>query len=95
MRDTRYVSMRDGFMSGWGPATGKINIFQVECDNAEQAEQIMRAAAERGEMTRISQHPHERKSNSTTLVTNQHFNRLGPLWQGDVEPTRSYELHED
>lgn len=51
---TLFVEMTDDFMSGWGQAEGKKNIFVVKCDNEDEADQIVAAAEERGEMSDIS-----------------------------------------
>ena len=48
-----YVTMTDKFMSGWGKAVGRENKYVVECETAEQAEAIERAAQDRPEMQRI------------------------------------------
>ena len=48
-----YVCMTDKFMSGWGCADGKINIFIVECETKEEAIQIKYAAHKRPEMEHI------------------------------------------
>lgn len=79
-----FVSMRDNFMSGWGEAEGKSNVYQVECETQAQADQIKSAAAARSEMSRIKAHPHQRTSDRNTLVTDKRFSELGPIWTGEV-----------
>lgn len=84
-----YVSMKDTFMSGWGHADGQSNIFQVECDNDEQVQQIIRAATNRDEMRTIRTSRIKRKNTKTQLVTNRHFNDLGEIWTGHTPKTTS------
>ena len=81
-----YVSMIDIFMSGWGPAEGKVNIFCIECDSAEQAERVAAYAETRDEMKRVRVHNTERLpywAESNTLVTRKHIDELGSIWQGE------------
>ena len=76
-----YVSMIDNFMSGWGPATDKINIYLVECDTIEQADQIERAAERRDEMSKIAVHQDEPYYPSHShLVSEKHYSDLGGVW---------------
>lgn len=49
-----YVTMTDRFMSGWGPARGKINKLVIECETFSDAAQIARAARLRREMRRVN-----------------------------------------
>lgn len=76
-----YVRMTDKFMSGWGCAESKLSVFVVECDDHTQAEQILRAARKRPEMTRAAiciakprQRPHQ-------LLSFKRFDELGSIWQ--------------
>jgi hypothetical protein len=76
-----YVTMIDTFMSGWGPAQGKDNLFAVECDDGQQVEQILKAAAERAEMRKLMVVHNEPKSNGQRVVTLTHYNNLGGSWR--------------
>lgn len=80
-----FVAMNDNFMSGWGPAKGKINVYVVECENQAQADQIKRTAAEREEMTRVRQVMHRPRNTRRVLVSLKHFSELGPIWTGEEE----------
>ncbi len=76
-----YVTMIDNFMSGWGQASDLTNIYQVECDSLEQAEQIEESANNRGEMSRVKIHndaPYY--SADSYLVTEKHYSDLGGCW---------------
>ena len=75
-----FVTMRDNFMSGWGPATGKNNLWCVECDTQEQEDQIIRSAERRDEMSNIRLLAHPPKNTDTVLVTMKHYNELGSVW---------------
>lgn len=48
-----YVSMLDKFMSGWGPAEGKMNRLVIECDTVEEAQIVRDNARARSEMSGI------------------------------------------
>jgi hypothetical protein len=78
-----YVTMRDTFMSGWGKAEGLINIYQVECDTKEQAEQVAYAGRGRDEMrsVTISEGKPPYYSRRTHLVSEKHYNDLGKIWK--------------
>lgn len=76
-----FVRMTDSFMSGWGGAQGKKNVYVVECDTIEQAEQIEAAALRRGEMKRVmivDKHP---RPSPNVIFTNRHYNDLGGPWK--------------
>ncbi len=79
---TVYVKMEDTFFSGWGRSEGKTNLFVVECDTQEQADQICKAAAGRSEMGTTRQLEHCPKDSHQVLVSLEHFNNLGPIWTG-------------
>lgn len=57
----------------------------VVCDNIEQVEQIVEAGKSRGEMRSVryrgTTEPYYNKRNY--LVTEVHFNDLGPAWTGE------------
>jgi len=79
-----YVTMKDNFMSGWGEARDLINIYLVECETSEQADQIENAANERGEMEGVRQcedKPHYPPS--LYLVTEKDYSELGGCWIED------------
>ena len=76
-----YVWMTDKFMSGWGKATAKTAKYVVECDNAEQADAIYRAALDRSEMKHVNsgnEVPYWNKSQ--TQVTVKKFADLSGPW---------------
>ena len=75
-----YIKMVDNFFSDWGRAAGKTNLYVIECDTQEQADQIKVAAERRPEMDRVRQVAHEPKSNGAILVTLTHYNSLGQVW---------------
>ena len=78
-----YVTMKDTFMSGWGQAEGLVNIYQVECDTSEQAEQVAYAGRGREEMrnVRISEGRAPYYSKAKYLVTKKHYRDLGEVWK--------------
>ena len=77
-----FVAMKDNFMSGWGRAAGRTNVFVVECDDAQQVEQIRIAAATRPEMKNVRCLKNPPRDSIATLVSRRHFNELGPIWTG-------------
>ena len=77
-----YVVMTDNFMSGWGPAEGKRNRFVVSCDTDKQADQIIRAANERSEMSGVGVVSVEPRDTNMDLVTLRQFHTLGEAWTG-------------
>lgn len=48
-----YVTMKDTFMSDWGPAEGKDNILVLHCDTKEEAEIVAENARNRGDQINI------------------------------------------
>ena len=51
---TRYwVAMVDEFMSGWGPAKGKINLLVIECANGRDQDIVYQNAKDCGDMRDI------------------------------------------
>lgn len=85
--DKHYVTMVDEFMSGWGDAENRTNIYMVVCDTIDQAEQIVKAGKARDEMRRVkyrgTHKPHY--DGRQYLVTEKQFNELGPIWTGEQE----------
>lgn len=49
-----YVTMTDGFMSGWGHAEGKINKLVMECDGIVEAGIVRDNADARSEMKYVN-----------------------------------------
>lgn len=49
-----YVTMTDGFMSGWGQARNKINKLVLACDTIEEAEHVFALAKSRSEMRHVN-----------------------------------------
>lgn len=76
-----FVSMKDNFMSGWGMAKDKSNLFVVECDTVEDAEMILQNAKKRPEMKRPRIVAKAPKNSEKYLVSLKHFNDLGPIWK--------------
>ena len=76
-----YVNMTDKFMSGWGPATGKVNKYCVECDTLDQAEQIERAAHQRSEMKHINICSKRPQPKANQLYSWKHYDDLGGCWK--------------
>ena len=82
-----YVTMIDNFMSGWGPATGKLSRFVVSCDTLEQASAVQACGEQRGDMRNVStlrrdKPPYYAPANNH--VSLRAFHELGPAWRGDV-----------
>lgn len=85
-RTVFYVAMTDKFMSGWGMAKGKANVFVVECDTQEQVSAILKAAEDRSEMSRVRMVRTLPRSTSGTLVSVRHFSELGGPWLDYYRP---------
>lgn len=49
-----YVTMTDKFMSGWGPAEGKINKLIFECEDRKEAAIVAENAENRSDMKYIN-----------------------------------------
>jgi len=49
-----WVSMTDGFMSGWGKAENKINKLVISCDSYAEAQIVADNARNRDEMKYVS-----------------------------------------
>lgn len=80
------VTMVDTFMSGWGGADGKTNIYAVHCDTDEQATQIAGAAARRDEMEKVKIHDELPYYGSVHyVVSEKDFHDLGPIWTGEED----------
>lgn len=71
-----YVRMHDTFMSGWGYAKGKKNIFVVECDTAEEAVTIYHAAQDRDELKDITIVKEKPCNEENVHYTYKHFDNL-------------------
>lgn len=78
-----YVTMTDTFMSGWGPAEGKVNKFIVECENYDQANIILRNAKKREEMRHVYINTRKPKFRGA-LESWRHFDDLGGVWKEEV-----------
>lgn len=77
-----YVTMTDTFMSGWGKADGKKNIYAVACESMEQAQLIEKNAKKRSEMKNVKirlEKPYYSEHNY--LVTWKHFDNLSGPWK--------------
>lgn len=51
---TKYVTMTDSFMSGWGEAKGKINKLVFECDSFAEAFTVKENALARGDQKYVN-----------------------------------------
>lgn len=49
-----YVTTTDKFMSGWGPASGKINKLVILCETAEEADTVVENAENRSDQKHVS-----------------------------------------
>lgn len=79
-----YVIMKDNFMSGWGKAENKINLYEVECDNLEQQEQIEAVAENRSDMSDVKLKKNETREYPGVLITRVHYDDLGGIWKRGV-----------
>lgn len=75
-----YVTMTDKFLSGWGPATGKVNKLVIECNTYEQAAQIERAAKRRSEMRRVGIRTSKPYYGAHVLTSWKKFEDMGGPW---------------
>lgn len=73
--------MTDKFMSGWGGSQGMTNVYVVECDNREQADEIEWAALRRPEMARVMIVGRKPKVRHGVLYTYRHYGELGKIWK--------------
>jgi hypothetical protein len=78
---TVYVRMTDKFMSGWGKAEGKVNVFVVICDDMEQAETIERNANARKEMKRVMICLNKPKARRGVYYSWRHWDQLADGWK--------------
>ena len=83
MQDTIFVVMKDNFMSGWGKAEGKTNLYVVACNTLQEANQIKAAAKTRWEMSNIRIQHHAPKDTRSTLVSMKNYSQLGGMWKGE------------
>lgn len=84
-----YVTMKDKFMSGWGQAKGRTNIFQVECDTLKQAEQVAAAGRDREEMANVNIRAVDREpyyNKRRYLVSKRTYADLGEVWKPEWTP---------
>lgn len=79
---TFYVCMTDSFMSHWGRAAGKTNIFCVACDTYAQADRIESAARSRSEMKRVRIQHNPPRPSPSRIITHKRFSELGSIWTG-------------
>ena len=78
---TLFVRMTDSFLSGWGNASGKKNVYVVECETEEQANKIISAAEKRSEMKRVQLCLYFPRAREGVVYTHRLFSQLGPIWQ--------------
>ena len=78
-----YVRMTDKFMSGWGPATGKINKLVIECETYDQALQISCAAKRRSEMRRVNIRVSRPRYGAHVLTSWKTYADMGGPWVGE------------
>lgn len=82
-----YVHMIDNFMSGWGNASGKVNILCIKCDTQDDAELIAMNARKRPEMDHVGitrQFPSSYNS-AAYYVSYKSFDELGSIWKKEEE----------
>jgi len=72
-----YVSMTDGFMSGWGHAEGMTNRHVLLCDDIDDAYRIERLACRRDEMKRVTITRNKPRTRGGVLYSWQHFSNCG------------------
>lgn len=76
-----YVTMTDGFMSGWGKSENKISKFVVECETMKQAETIEKNARKRQEMKYVNIATRKPYYNNNKYITTfRQFGELGRIW---------------
>ena len=76
------VTMRDSFMSGWGPAENKTNYYCIWCDSLLDANQIEKAANNRDEMHNVCIRESIPTYMQRGVVTEKDFDDLGTIWTG-------------
>jgi len=77
-----FVTMTDNFMSGWGRAKGKKNVFVVETNTLKQAEIIEKNAKKRSEMRYVyikRKMPYYNPR--SVLVSKRKFKDLDGIWK--------------
>ena len=82
-----YVLSNDTFMSGWGPARGKINTVILPCESMPQAEAVAAYARSRTDQKRVrivSNRP--RLQDSTTHLYSLMVNDGSCAWYPDTTP---------
>ena len=77
---TVYVTMIDKFMSGWGMAEGKTNIYCIACPCIDSANIVAKNAAKRSDMTQIKIVYKAPRDTKAKLVTRKLFSELGTIW---------------
>lgn len=80
-----YVSMKDTFLSNWGNAKGKTNLYVIKCETKEQVNQAKKAAHKREEMRDIQILTYCPDSSSTVLVSLKNYLNLGDIWTQGVQ----------
>jgi len=67
-----WVSMTDSFLSGWGPAEGKINKLIFPCETREEAEIVSENARARSDMQYVYICIHKPWYNAMDYLVSQH-----------------------
>jgi hypothetical protein len=75
-----WVSMTDKFLSGWGGASRGRSLLSIECDNETQAEAIVKAAQDRGEMRRVRISDKAAKPRPGDVLTLRHVRQMQGHW---------------
>ena len=76
-----YVLANDRFMSGWGPAEGKINTVILPCADRHEAQQVAAYARSRKEQQRVrivSDKPRLRPGHLYSLLTRENASAWYP-----------------
>jgi hypothetical protein len=80
MNEKCWVTMTDTFMSGWGPARGKINKLVIECGNIHEAEIVAQNASDRTDQKNIRIAFRKPYYPSRAYVVSWHDKETYPCW---------------
>lgn len=89
-----YVLSNDTFMSGWGPARGKINTIILPCESLEEAETVESNCHDRTDQNRVrivGNKPRLRDGVLYSLLTRE----TAPFWYQDGAFCRCAECRGD
>lgn len=80
-----YVLANDNFMSGWGPAKGKINTVILPCESYEEVRWVEDYASSRSEMSYVriaGEKPRLRAGRLYSLLTRENASAWYPKNRG-------------